>query len=296
MDIFDSGTLDASEVRFSPGQIVRRRAAQWRGLRVETVHATRREPFEYNFRGAPHLLIASERAQRHDGETLIEGLPRSTLRDFTHKLTFVPAGHEFRGWQDPRVLTTVNYIYIEPSFLAVDRELGFAGIDVNPRLFFDDGGLWQTALKLKGLIGLEAGVAGYAEALGVVLAHELAHLDKAPARSSQASGGLAGWQQKRVRDFIEENLAKDLSIAEMAELVRLSPFHFARAFKRSFGLAPHQYHASRRIEHAKLLLADPDKPVTRAAFEVGFGNTGSFSASFHRLTGETPSAYRRSLA
>jgi AraC family transcriptional regulator len=295
MDAADNPSLDPVEVRFLPERVIRRRAAQWRGLRVETVQATNREPFEYRFMGAHHLLIASERALRQDGETLIEGLPRSTLHDLTHKLTFVPAGHEFRGWQDPRAPTTVNYIYLEQSLLAADRVPGLAEVDLSPRLFFDDGGLWQTILKLKGLIGVGAGVAGYAEALGAVLAHELTHLNKVPTRSSPASGGLAGWQEKRLRDFIEENLTKDLSIGDMAVLVRLSPFHFARAFKRSFGVAPHQYHASRRIERAKLVLTDPDKSITRVAVEVGFENTGSFSASFHRLTGETPTTYRRSL-
>jgi len=292
MDVPNSRT--SVEVRFSPERVIRRRAAQWRGLRTETVQATNRESFEYSFVGARHLLVASERAQRHDGETLVEGLPRSTRQDLTHKLTFVPAGHEFRGWQDPSAPTTVNYIYFEPSLLAGHGELGLA--EPGPRLFFDDAGLWQTVLKLKALIGAGASATGYAEALGAVLAHELVRLDGSSLRPSPESGGLAGWQQRRLRDFIEENVAKDLPIAEMAELVRLSPFHFARAFKRSFGAAPHRYHAVRRIERAKLLLADPDNSISRVAAEVGFADTGSFSTSFHRLSGETPSVYRRSLA
>lgn len=287
----------APSVSFSPGRIVRRRMANWRGLYAETVLATRYEPFEYRFNGPYHLLIASERAQRRDGETLVEGLPKSTLRDFTHKLTFVPAGLEFRGWQDPRALVNVSYFYIDPGSLAVDPELGFSGIELSPRLFFDDEGLWQTALKLKTLIGCAgSGHGTYAEALGAVLAHELVRLNgNAPAPSTSASGGLAAWQQKRVAEFIEENLANDVSIAAMAELIGLSPFHFSRSFKRSFGVPPHHYHAKRRIERAKLLLADKDASVTRIAVDVGFSATSAFSGVFRRITGETPTAYRRSL-
>src|SRR6202049_4696015 len=97
-----------SVVDISPAEIVRRHSAGWPGLHVETVQVMRHTPFEYGFRAPCHLLIAAELAERYDGETFVEGLPRSTLRDFTHKLTFVPAGHDFRSWQKPRVLTRVT--------------------------------------------------------------------------------------------------------------------------------------------------------------------------------------------
>ena len=91
-----------SIVDFSPPEIVRRHSATWPGLYVETVHVMRHAPFEYGYRAPCHLLIAAELAERYDGESFVEGLPRSTLRNFTHKLTFVPAGHNFRGSQRPR--------------------------------------------------------------------------------------------------------------------------------------------------------------------------------------------------
>ena len=64
----------------------------------------RLEPFEVKYNGAWHLLIAYESAQRFDGETVIDGLPRSTLRDLSRKLVFVAAGSGFREWQEPRTL------------------------------------------------------------------------------------------------------------------------------------------------------------------------------------------------
>ena len=90
---------DRSIVDYSPSEIVRRHSVAWSGLHVETIQVMRQMPFEYGFRAPCHLLIAAEVAERYDGESFVEGLPRSTLRDFTHKLTFVPAGHDFRGWQ-----------------------------------------------------------------------------------------------------------------------------------------------------------------------------------------------------
>jgi AraC family transcriptional regulator len=60
-------------------------------------------------------------------------------------------------------------------------------------------------------------------------------------------------------------------------------------------MPPHRYHANRRIERAKQLLANRELTVTTIAFDVGFSDTSTFSAAFHRLTGQTPSLYRRNL-
>jgi AraC-like DNA-binding protein len=108
-------------------------------------------------------------------------------------------------------------------------------------------------------------------------------------------GGLAGWQRKRVAEYIEAHLADDISLTQLAELARLSPYHFARAFKQTFGMPPHRYHMSRRVDRAKALLARPDLSVTQIGLEVGFGETSSFSAAFRKFTGTTPSIFRRNL-
>src|SRR6516164_8793718 len=107
--------------------------------------------------------------------------------------------------------------------------------------------------------------------------------------------GLAAWQQKRVMDFIEEHLSEEVSLDVLADLVRLSPFHFLRSFKQSFGEPPYRYWTGRRIERAKALLASPRTSVTEIALDVGFHGTSAFSATFHRVTGQTPTDYRRDL-
>jgi AraC family transcriptional regulator len=283
-------------VTFSPPEIVRRREAQWRGLAVETVDLTRSIPFDYGLTSTCHLLIASERAERHDGETLVEGLPRSTLRVFSHKLSFIPAGLRFSGWQSPRLLTSVAYFHIDPAAPLVDPELRLGERHLKPRLFFEDAALWATAAKLKALVGQPGHEnALYAEALSVVLMHELLRQDAGVAPSALATqGGLAPWQQRRVTEYIEEHIAEELSLATLAGLARLSPFHFARAFKQTLGQPPHRYHTERRIERAKGLLASA-LSITEIALAVGFGETSSFTAAFRRLTGATPSSYRRGL-
>ena len=286
-----------SVVDFSPPEIVRRHSATWSGVQVETVQVMRHTPFEYGFQARCHLLIAAELAERYDGETFVEGLPRSTLRDFTHKLTFVPAGHDFRGWQRPRALTRTTYFYIDPRGPLADPALRFIEIEFKPRLFFYDRDLWETALKLKSLVENPGSMQPqYAEALGIVLTHELVRINGEAGHCGPVSrGGLAPWQRKRVAAYIEEHVADDIPLATLAELARLSPYHFSRSFKHSFGMPPHRYHANRRIERAKHLLANRELSVTAIALDVGFSETSTFSAAFHRLTGQTPSRYRRNL-
>ena len=109
-------------------------------------------------------------------------------------------------------------------------------------------------------------------------------------------GGLSASQQKRLADFIEAHLAESLRLAQMAELAGLSPFHFARAFKQSFGVPPHRYHTQRRIERAKTLLTEQIATVTEIALAVGFAETSSFSTAFRKATGLAPSDFRRETA
>src|SRR6267378_1207882 len=165
-------------VEISPSDIARRQLANWGAIQADTVKVTRRETFEYGFQARRHLLVAYERAERHDGETLIEGLPKSILREFNCKLSLVPAGHRFYGWQTPRVLTRVTYFYIDLQNPLFDLESGVPPA-ISPRLFFFDQAVWDTALKLKAEVGnSDPGSRQYAEALSLVLIHELIRLEQ----------------------------------------------------------------------------------------------------------------------
>jgi|GEM_PF-713490 len=279
-----------------PSREFEREVADWRGLRAVTFKLTSRQPLEFHRIEQCHLLVALEQAQRYDGEATVEGLPKSTRRDLTHKLTFIPSGCAFSGWMKPLVSLQATLFYIDPRMLMVDAGRDVAATEVRPRLFFDDDSIWQTVLKLKAQIGsTDASDRLYAEALGAVLAHEIIRLDDGGPVLFPVRGGLAAWQQRRVVEFIEEHLAGGFPLATLANLAQLSTYHFARAFKRSFGIPPHRYHTNRRIERARTLLADPKTSVADVALEVGFSGASAFAATFRRATGQTPTDYRRGL-
>jgi AraC family transcriptional regulator len=292
----DHHSYDAIDhaVEIFPSDFVKRRAVTWDGMAAEVVQVTRNDKIEFRFRAPFHLLVVYEEGVRRDGATIVEGLPRSTLRDVKRKLTFVPAGHEYREWQEARTLSRVVYFYFDPDKMPVHPEASLADTPFAPRLFFEDNALWETALKLATLIGGGSDNRRYCEALGTVLAHELVRLSAgAPRVETPVRGGLAAWQQRTVTTYIEEHFAERISLATLAQLVRLSPYYFCRAFKQSFGMPPHRYHSSRRIEQAKSLLAKPASSVTDIGLTVGFSETSSFSAAFRKATGLTPTAYRR---
>jgi AraC family transcriptional regulator len=287
---------DGVEIR--PADGVKRHTVKWDGMAAEIVQATQRQRMEFRFRGTRHLLAVCEQGVRSDGDTFVEGLPRSTLRDLTRKLTFVPAGRAYHEWHEPRVLTRVVYFYFDPARLPLRAETTVASAPLAPRLLFEDATLFDTALKLKRLIetaGTDNGP--YFEALGTVLAHELVRVYAGTQRiEAPARGGLAAWQQRVVTAYIEDHLAEPISLATLAQLAGLSPYYFCRAFKQSLGLPPHRYHNQRRMERAKLLLAKPVSSVTDIGLTVGYSETSSFTAAFHKTTGVTPTAYRRTVA
>jgi AraC-like DNA-binding protein len=99
----------------------------------------------------------------------------------------------------------------------------------------------------------------------------------------------------RARDLADRHYGEPLTVADLAAAAGLSPAHFTREFRRVFGESPHQYLLTRRLERAAALLRDTDWSVTRVCHSVGWTSVGSFTTSFGRIHGMTPSQYRRSL-
>ena len=81
-------------------------------------------------------------------------------------------------------------------------------------------------------------------------------------------------------------------VKRLASVSGVSEAHFSRCFRNAFGVPPHRYLLSRRIERAKALLRDTDLSVTEIAFETGWGSLGTFGRTFRDITGESPSALR----
>jgi AraC-like DNA-binding protein len=96
----------------------------------------------------------------------------------------------------------------------------------------------------------------------------------------------------RAKDLIDARYRDPLDVQALARAARLSPAHFSREFRRAFGETPHQYLLTRRLERAAALLRSTDRSVADICFTVGLLSVGSFTTSFGRTFGLTPTAYR----
>lgn len=118
------------------------------------------------------------------------------------------------------------------------------------------------------------------------------HLAGGATIGSREAGTLPVARLKRVTEYIQEHLDEDLTLAQLGAVAYMSPYHFARLFRRSTGLPPHRFVVRVRIDRSAALLASPEPSIARISREVGFRTPSHFSTVFRRLMGVTPSAYR----
>ncbi len=132
----------------------------------------------------------------------------------------------------------------------------------------------------------------YADSLGMALAaHLLRYYASTP--EERAPRGLSPASLHRVLDYIAEYVARDLALAELADVAGVSPSHFNVLFKRSVGVSAHRYVVRSRVELAARLLAAGELSVSEVALEAGFANPSHLAMWMGRIVGTTPSAFRR---
>jgi AraC family transcriptional regulator len=97
---------------------------------------------------------------------------------------------------------------------------------------------------------------------------------------------------KQLLDYIHANLAQDIKLTNLAQIVGMSQYYFCQLFKQSMGIAPYQYVIQLRVERAKQLLKCREMAISDVALACGFANQSHFTKHFRKLTGITPKAYR----
>jgi AraC family transcriptional regulator len=147
---------------------------------------------------------------------------------------------------------------------------------------------------------LRAGGAGgplLAESLATILSVHLIRYITGPHRlPPSADGVLSRRKHHTVIEYIMENLEGSLTLEQIAAVAHLSPYHFARQFKATTGLPPHQYVIARRVERAQhLLRGDDELSLGEVALRAGFADQSKFSVHFKRILGVTPGQFRNRL-
>jgi AraC family transcriptional regulator len=211
-----------------------------------------------------------------------------------NKLCVLPAGHE-SAWVingDIRLA----HLYVSPEQFALgcikllDREP--RELQLRESTFIEDA---EQARRFHQLIALNWNEPGE-RLLTSSLAHEMlshALLSQVGQRQGlRLKGGLAPHLRRQLVDYIDARLADPLSLGELAALCTLSEYHFARMFRESFGLPPHQYLLARRLEHARHLLRTSQQPFGDIAMACGFASASHFNNRFRQAMGATPGEYR----
>ena len=142
----------------------------------------------------------------------------------------------------------------------------------------------------------EAGSAGtrlFADTVTRALAlHLLRTYSTEAQRMPVSPGAMVGWRLRRATEYMQGNLAENLSLAQLAAVAGLSPSHFARAFRAAIGEPPHRYLIRLRMERARILLEHTRLPIIEVGLRCGFAQTAHFATMFRKTTGLTPRAYR----
>lgn len=235
-----------------------------------------------------------------DGDFTTSRQTATGQQRFTYRtpngMCIVPSGQPIgMNWSD---YAECIHIALEPSLVArAAAESSYGGrVELKEVYGQIDPLIWQIGLALLAETQAEEPVGRlYAESLANTLAfHLFRHYNVNEPNAPAAVGGLTGRRLRLAQDFINAHLAEDVTLADIATVVDLSPFHFARAFKRTTGLTPQQYLMQRRVELAKDLLAQEDLPIVEVSAQVGFKNQSHFTTFFRRYTSMTPKVWRAS--
>jgi AraC family transcriptional regulator len=231
------------------------------------------------------------------GRVKVQGkLSRAVMSPGT--ISLVPRGQD--SWRQSTGVMEVTNVYLGPERLqtCADQIAHGQSPELIDRMGFEDPKLFA----IMGLIADEADGLGdmsrlFLEQLIDLLCIQLlrAHSSVSLPAQPLAQRGLAAWQVKRVTGYMCENLAADVTLDELANLVGLSRFHFCHAFRQATGRRPHEWLTRLRIDRARALLGARELRIIDVALAVGYETQSAFTAVFRKTTGMTPTAYRRTL-
>lgn len=211
---------------------------------------------------------------------------------------FVPAGQPSYWCRDKSgVICTPLHICLKPELIqqvAETSDMGANQFELVPCFGQQDlqlhqiGMLMLAELRSGGMMGQL-----YVESLTQILViHLLRHYSTLTRPITSQNNSFTRIQLQQVIDYIHTYLNRDLSLAELASVINISPTYFASLFKQAMGISPHQYVIRQRVEQAKLMLLKTDLAIADIALQVGFSSQSHLTQQFKRLTGITPKQVR----
>lgn len=272
----------------------------WHGLRVE--HDTRQPASDFVHPPLECLMLVLT------GEIFPESTDhrcddaRHNGNDLPHAVNLLPPGVESRWrWRNTFDWTRSTHYQLSPILVAKVAEEAF---DLDPaRVHFPVRYYDQsspevintlTALRSELLAGGPGGRMCAESLANVLVVHVIRQMSNRQAAKGVirgSSGRLARHVLRRMEEYIYAHRDQNIALTELADVAHLSEFHFARLFKQTTGLSPHQFVIHERIERAKRFIAEGRLSLAQIAIKVGFSDQSQLQRHFKRLVGITPKRF-----
>jgi AraC family transcriptional regulator len=219
------------------------------------------------------------------------------------EIAIIPAGSSWVCQAEDSDSLDLLLVYLRPLFVrsaAGELNISHNEIGLTPQIGFKDKNICHVAMSLLHELN-EANVVGrlYADSLAPGLAIQLVRRYSALRDIHVGHGGMAPHKLRKAVALIDHHLSDEeegrVALRAVARAVRMSYFHFSRAFKQSMGMTATNYIAERRIERAKKMLEETELPISEIALRSGFSSQSHFTTAFRRLAGATPKAFRAAL-
>lgn len=267
----------------------RRSSVQRLPFTVEHITMPKVPGFDFEWSGASAYL-ALHNVVLSDGNMVGDDIAPIRVLDMRRKLTFLPAGVRAEGFCQPaRVNNSMTVLYFDQEWVFDQLETPNSKRARPPQLYFRQAPLMRILERLGEAARARTAPTLLIDSLSIVAIAELLRGKAAPVEAS----AMSAKQIAIVRDYVHTRLAEDISVGDMAALVGLSAFHFARKFKAAVGVSPYRYVLNARTEHAKKIMMDETLPLAAVAELCGFGSPSHFAKSFAGIVGVSPSDFRR---
>lgn len=267
----------------------------WNGIQLKHYH--RLPPHEMaEYLPAQHVIVTHADRASFKVERKLDGHLQSD-RMINGDIVVVPANIPHGAYWNTEINITV--LILEPAFVAhtVYESIDPDRVELIPHFSKSDPLISQIALALKTELqsdGLSSRL--YAESMATALsAHLLRHYSTVKHAIRDYAGGLSKYKLKQAIEYIHENLTEGFSLQAIANYIGMSQYHFARMFKQSTGMTPHQYLIKSRLKKAKKLLANTDLTISEIAYRTGFASQSHLTRLFRKHVTTTPKAYRQML-
>jgi AraC-like DNA-binding protein len=257
---------------------------------VEVVTTKSLSRHRFSYEGERAMIAIGLAGERAGGETRTR-FASSSHRALEGYVMALPAGEHLEGWSEPATRCSWLILYLSSDYRLADG-LALNSLLNRPYIRTNAFEFVLLARRAQILMARRApGLAAYLQSLVSLIL--LGEDDDAAAPPDPIDGPLGKRRIARIKRHLETHAPGSVSVADLAALVAMSTDGFIRLFRRTYGVTPHQYLLSKRLDAAGGLLRQTDHALTRIAMETGFASSSHFSAAFRNEFGLTPTEYRR---